>query len=430
MDKIIYSLVYNRKKSLNKKGMALVQVEAYLNRKKKYFSTKVYLSPDQWDFKKRMVKNHPNADAINHMLYEFMAEIEKKELGLWQQGKQISLDSLKNSMENQDDSTSFIAFFRNEIAKSSLKESTKRNHLSTLELLRSYKKDVSFSELTFEFISSFDHYLQQKGYHTNTIAKHMKHLKRHINVAINKEYMEIQKYAFRKYKIKSVENNHTHLSPEELGKIESLELGGRFTKLEKTKDAFLFCCYAGLRYSDFTNLSPENIVKMHQETWLIYKSVKTNTEVRLPLYLLFEGKGIEVLNKYQDDLADFFKLRDNSNVNKELLIIAKLSGLNKRISFHDLADFFKLRDNSNVNKELLIIAKLSGLNKRISFHTARHTNATLLIYSGVNITTVQKLLGHKSVKTTQVYTNIMDITIVRDLEKSKNNRKSYWDIKV
>ena len=39
MDKIIYSLVYNRKKSLNKKGMALVQVEAYLNRKKKYFST-------------------------------------------------------------------------------------------------------------------------------------------------------------------------------------------------------------------------------------------------------------------------------------------------------------------------------------------------------------------------------------------------------
>ena len=125
-------------------------------------------------------------------------------------------------------------------------------------------------------------------------------------------------------------------------------------------------------------------MKMHQETWLIYKSVKTNTEVRLPLYLLFEGKGIEVLNKYQDDLADFFKLRDNSNV----------------------------------NKELLIIAKLSGLNKRISFHTARHTNATLLIYSGVNITTVQKLLGHKSVKTTQVYANIMDMTIVHDLEKA------------
>ena len=130
-------------------------------------------------------------------------------------------------------------------------------------------------------------------------------------------------------------------------------------------------------------------MKIQKDTWLIYKTIKTRIEVRLPLYLLFKGKGLQILNKYQDNLSDFFKLRDNSNV----------------------------------NKELLIIAKLSGLNKRISFHTARHTNATLLIYSGVNITTVQKLLGHKSVKTTQVYTNIMDITIVRDLEKSKNNRK-------
>ena len=63
------------------------------------------------------------------------------------------------------------------------------------------------------------------------------------------------------------------------------------------------------------------------------------------------------------------------------------------------------------------LEKVAGISKRISFHTARHTNATLLIYNGVNITTVQKLLGHTSVKTTQVYANIMDITIVRDLEE-------------
>ena len=104
-----------------------------------------------------------------------------------------------------------------------------------------------------------------------------------------------------------------------------------------------------------------------------------------PLYLLFAGKGIVILNKYRNNLENFFRLRDNSNI----------------------------------NKDLIIIAKLAGLSKKISFHTARHTNATLLIYNGVNITTVQKLLGHKSVKTTQVYTNIMDMTIVHDLEKIK-----------
>ena len=125
-------------------------------------------------------------------------------------------------------------------------------------------------------------------------------------------------------------------------------------------------------------------MELYQETWLIYKSVKTKIEVRLPLYLLFGGKGLLVLERYKDILNDFFRLEDNSNV----------------------------------NKELNALAKLAGVDKHISFHTARHTNATLLIYNGTNITTVQKLLGHKSVKTTQVYTNIMDITIVRDLERT------------
>lgn len=390
MEKISYNLVFNRKKRLNKRGMALVQVEAYLNRKKMYFSTKIYLKPEQWDAKRKMVKNHPNANVLNRMLYENIAAIEQTELGLWQQGKSISLDLLKNSIDKPlSNGRSFLTFFKEEIANSSLKESTRQNHLSTLELLQEFKKEVLFTDLTFEFVSSFDNYLQSKGYHLNTIVKHMKHLKRYINVAINKEYMDIQKYAFRKYKIKSIEGSHTHLAPEELHKFENLQLTGRYTRLQKTKDAFLFCCYAGLRYSDFTNLTSANIVEFHQETWIIYKSVKTGMEVRLPLYLLFEGKGIQILQRYKDDFNSFFKLKDNSNI----------------------------------NKELNILAGLAKIDKRVSFHTARHTNATLLLYNGANITTVQKLLGHKSVKTTQVYANIMDITVVRDLEKTASSKK-------
>ena len=161
----------------------------------------------------------------------------------------------------------------------------------------------------------------------------MKHLKRHINVAINKEYIEIQKYAFRKYKIKTVENKHTHLTPEELERLEKLRLTGRCMKYQKTLDAFLFCCYAGMRYSDFINLSPDSIVDIHQETWLLYKSIKTGTEVRLPLYLLFGGKGLVILDKYRDNIQEFFHLRDNSNVNKDLIIISRLAGLSKKYHF-------------------------------------------------------------------------------------------------
>lgn len=49
MNKIYFRLVYNRKKKLNKSGKALIQVEAYRNRKKVYISTGIYVNPKQWD---------------------------------------------------------------------------------------------------------------------------------------------------------------------------------------------------------------------------------------------------------------------------------------------------------------------------------------------------------------------------------------------
>lgn len=68
----------------------------------------------------------------------------------------------------------------------------------------------------------------------------MKHLKRYVNVAINKEYMDIQKYAFRKYKIKSIEGSHTHLSPEELNKMEEVNLEGSLRSYKSQKMPFYF----------------------------------------------------------------------------------------------------------------------------------------------------------------------------------------------
>lgn len=383
MNKITYNLVYNRKKSLNKRGLALVQVEAYLNGKKKYFSTKVYLRPEQWDTGKRLVRKHPNANELNRIIHSFVISMEQKELDLWRQGRIITLDLLKEEVENEGNQNRFLPFFRHEIDTSSLRDSTKHNHCSTLLLLQEFRKNVTFGELNFDFITAFEAFMRNKGYHTNTIAKHMKHLKRYINVAINKGYLSLEKYAFRKYKIKMVASSHTHLLPEELERLEQLSLDGKYSKYRKTLDAFLFCCYAGLRFSDFTNLTSDNIQSIGKKTWLMYTSVKTGIEVRLPLYLLFNGKALLILQKYVNNLTDFFCLGNNSNV----------------------------------NKTLAILMQLAGISKRISFHAARHTNATLLIYKGVNITTVQKLLGHKSVRTTQVYTDIMDMTVIQDLEK-------------
>ncbi len=259
-----------------------------------------------------------------------------------------------------------------------------KNHFSTLHLLIQFKASVTFEEITFNFLCDFENYLLQNNYHRNTIAKHMKHLKRYINLAINKDLFEMHRYPFRKYKIRYMETKRTHLTPEELHQLETLDLSHR-RSLRKCLDIFLFSCYTGLRFSDVVSIQRENFLYIDDKLWLVYSSVKTDVHVRLPLSLLFEGKAIAIFERYKDNPHTLFNLSPDSN--------------------------------SNVNKQLVRICRMANLDKKVSFHTARHTNATLLLYNGANITTVQKLLGHKSVRTTEIYSNIMDMTIVRDLEK-------------
>ncbi|KKB52976.1 hypothetical protein HMPREF1212_01138 [Parabacteroides sp. HGS0025] len=380
MEKVIYNLVFNRKKLLNSEGKALIQVEAYLNKQKKYFSTKVYIKPYQWDAKRKAVKNHPNMESLNQYLSDFVAELEQLELEIAQSNKEFSLNDLKEKPETGQ--ISFSQFMQNEIKQSNLKPSTMKNHFSTLQVLSSYKAEVSFNDLSYNFLCDFEHYLLVNKYHRNTIAKHMKHLKRYINLAINKDLFDLHRYPFRKYKIKYMESKRSHLTPEELEQLESPNLKGRRT-LRRTLDMFLFSCYTGLRFSDIVSITRDNFHCIDDKIWLVYSSVKTDVNVRLPLFLLFEGKSLAIYERYRNSPWELFEVPASAN--------------------------------SNINKQLRRLAKMANIDKKVSFHTARHTNATLLLYNGANITTVQKLLGHKSVRTTEIYSNIMDMTVVRDL---------------
>ena len=128
---------------------------------------------------------------------------------------------------------------------------------------------------------------------------------------------------------------------------------------------------------------------MNGKRWLYFKSVKTDVEIRLPLHLLFEGKALAVLERY--DIV---------------------------------TDFAKIGPNSEANKYLAQLAALARIRKHITYHTARHTCATLLVHQGVPITTVQKLLGHASVRTTEVYSEVLSNTIIRDLKAVKRKKKT------
>lgn len=386
MKKIHYRLVYNRKKKLNRMGTALIQIEAYLEGKKAYYSTGLYVSPSQWDGRRSLIVKHPHEEELNRFLQEQLLELEWKELQYWKEGKTISLNLLQDEIDPGIVQKALISEIGKKwIEHSSRKESSRRNLYTTIDLVEIYRPGSTFQEITYEWIIGFEHFLRERQLSINTIAKHLRQLRTLVNEAIRHGLLPLSTNPFQGYRIKTAETHYSFLSLKEMNRLERLQLTGRDTRMQHVLDAFLFCCYTGLRYSDFVHQRKENIVHSKGHTWLVFKSVKTSSESKIPLDLLFEGKPMNILHKY--------KGREDS--------------------------FFQLISNSLANRYLNRLGNLAQIETHFSFHSARHTNATLLIYMGAQITTVQKLLGHRNLKTTQGYSDILDETIVKDLMKCK-----------
>ena len=367
--------------------MALVQAEALLNQRKVYFKTNIYLKPEHWDKQTSQVCNHPQANDLNTMLFEFVLHLQAIELSFWKRGIPVTLSLLKDAIKKDKPvNVTFPVFARIYVQESDRKRSTKENLLTTVTVLQEFRPGIDFKDITYTFLRDFEVHLKEKGNSVNTIAKHLRQLRTLVNEAINQGYIPSDAYPFRKYKIKQEKGRKEFLTPDELKRLENLDVD---KKLRHVLDAFLFCCYTGLRYSDFCQLTPENIIRVNGKRWLYFKSVKTDVEIRLPLHLLFEGKALAVLERY--DIV---------------------------------TDFAKIGPNSEANKYLVQLAALARIRKHITYHTARHTCATLLVHQGVPITTVQKLVGHTSVRTTEVYSEVLSNTIIRDLKAVKRKKKT------
>jgi len=105
MQKIRYTLRFNRKKQLNKNGRASIQIECYLNGLRKYFDTKIKVTPSQWHEKTKTIKDTPNAIQQNSIIKEMIRELESYEIGLINAGKVCTLDMLENAFAYQNNNT-------------------------------------------------------------------------------------------------------------------------------------------------------------------------------------------------------------------------------------------------------------------------------------------------------------------------------------
>lgn len=298
MKKIRYRLVYNRKNKLTRQGTALVQVEAYLDKKHIYISTGVYLRPEHWDTATGAVNElNPNHKNLNAFLFECIYNIEKVELELWKRGIPPSLYLIKQNVGAYCScDTSFQAFAKEYIEKSDRRQTSKDNMQTTLKLLCEFRPDYDWDDLNYSFLKDFEIFLRERGDRVNTIAKHLRQLRTLVNEAIRQGY--ISQSPFAKYRIKQEDSIHTFLTLKEVNRLEKLSPTDK--QLQHTLHAYLFCCYTGLRYSDFVSMDENSMVSREGKQWLVFRSRKTRKETALPLYLLGDGNALEILSGYPD----------------------------------------------------------------------------------------------------------------------------------
>lgn len=157
-------------------------------------------------------------------------------------------------------------------------------------------------------------------------------------------------------------------------------------RIENVRDIFLFSCYTGLAYADVSKLTADDIVKgIDGNQWIKIKRTKTKTLSSIPILTVAE----KLIEKYEDLKSPTGKL-------------------------------LPVYSNQRMNSYLKEIADSCGIKKNLTFHMARHTFATTVTLSnGVPIESVSKMLGHRSLRTTQHYAKILDEKLSEDMNLLK-----------
>jgi integrase len=256
-----------------------------------------------------------------------------------------------------------------------------QNYLALVHHIRQYSGDkTTFKNVDKKYCEGFIDYLKTatRGnvwgdrfpINQNTQWGYMKRLETVLNAAIADEIINVN--PFRHIKQENKPEKHQaeicYLTMEELKMLENTPIN-----IPVIKQAFIFSCYTGLRFSDITRLTWGKLQKDNNgDTYINFVQKKTNKQEYLPI----PQKAL----KY---LPDRNTAKDNDIV-------------------------FRLPTNKFTNVVLKNWTFTLGITKKVTFHVARHTNATLLLSLEVPIETVSKMLGHSDIQTTQIYAKVIN----------------------
>jgi integrase len=258
--------------------------------------------------------------------------------------------------------------------------------LGTLKQLRQFvaNKPLPISHVTTEWMKAFEKSML-KTLKSNTVLTYLKNLNGALNELVRKRIIPSNPWhdvpLHDRLKVK--EPMRTSWTIEQLQHLANTPCQID----EQFKQAFFFACSTGLRWSDVNKLQWTNIIRR-----------KSGTKTKWFLY--FEQQKTESV--------EYFPLSDQA---------IEIVKQREAASNHAIYVFPHAKETDSRNKvvqrrvdySLKSWAKAAGLeHTKMRFHTGRHSFATNLLESGTDIFVVSKLLGHKNVKTTQVYTQVRD----------------------
>lgn len=373
-------------------GMIPLYMRVTINRKTSFFSLGVDIEPDHWDESIcRVKKSHPNSKKINHYLREEEYKAAGEELD-----KNISAKAIKNQLLGKAEVSlsQFIqGYYENLEKKGNI--ATFKKHKSVLKKMETFldKKPIQFMDFDLSKLKSFQAHLEGLKNTPATIHSNLRIIRKYYNLAIKEGIIKHTNNPFSKFTMpKETQVERTFLTEDEVNRLIALDLTLHSLE-DKYRDIYVLSTFIGLRISDLLQLNWSNFNGSH----LLIKTQKTKSQVSL----LLPEKALEIILKY--------KPQQDEPGNNNFIFPCLNNGVHYDAkSLHNSIS----SQTTLMNRTLKEIGKKAEIAKSITCHSGRHTFATRALSKGIRIEYLSKLLSHRTLRATSIYSHIVN----RDLD--------------
>lgn len=368
-----------------KNGKCSVKIRVTYNRKRKYYSTGIDLTPQDFTqtfFGKRKTTEQKEAKTRA----EYFEKKANDVIGIL---NIFSFDLFEDQFLDQRNTTDSVSFaFEKYIANLKLEGrlGTAVSYECAKASISKFNRDLTFADVSPIFLKKYENWMLGQGNSVTTIGIYLRSLR----AIYNLQNIDKSVYPFgngkSRYSIPTSKNIKKALTISEIGKIYSYKAESGSTK-EMAKDYWLFLYLSnGMNVKDFCLLKWENIT----ENMLVYKRSKTERSQK-------ESKTISVALKPES--LEIIKKWGQPSLDRQAYIFPYLnknmSDEQKRATYQGLTKI--------INKYVKQIANDLDINKNVTTYFARHSFATVLKRSGAKIEMISELLGHSNVGVTESY---------------------------